>query len=185
VNIEAIVEDLAAKIDFESRGTCLKSQNDHAVITFEDRMASQPSPQLIAQLVSIGADYVATIEGECCNKLDCDNELIGPSAAKVCLRYTPANAISTVGFDATRSESSGESQVKLASALQKHVGFYVSLEFLSQCKTLQKQKFISLMGSWIATSAGLHSVAGLYSVAGLRAIIVHDALGQADESNYR
>lgn len=172
MNIETIVEDLAAKIDFEIRGTSVAARNTFASITLIDQYSTQPSPQLIAQLFSVGADHVTLIGGQFCAK--------GHSYSQqtLCLRYLPAHAMATISADGDDFGAISASQVSLADALQLHVGRQISIEFLGSHNAHHGGRLISQVGEWIRTSVGLHSLMSM------RAILVHDVLGQVDESHY-
>jgi hypothetical protein len=178
VNIDTLVEDLAAKIDFENRGvaSCARktfSNKTFATLTFSDQCSNQLSEQLIAQLLSIGADHVTLIAKESCRK---------PHAAgteTVCLRFVPAHAIATISFDASDSGAMSASQVLLSQALQPHAGRQISIETMLGTQAMQGGKLDAISGEWIRASAGLHSLASI------RSILVHDVLGQGNESHYR
>ena len=183
VNIETLVEDLAAKIDFENLGVAggasktfsnkTFASKTFATLTFADQCSNQLSEQLIAQLVSIGADHVTLIASESCRKAN------AATAETVCLRFVPAHAIATIGFDASDSGAMSASQVLLSQALQPHAGRQISIETTLVTQAIQGGKLDAILGEWIRTSAGLHSLASA------RSIFVHDVLGQGDESHYR
>ena len=183
VNIETLVEDLAAKIDFENHGSVSVANKTRAnktfaskafaTLTFADQCSNQLSEQLIAQLITIGADHVTLIASESCRKAN------AATAETVYLRFVPAHAIATIGFDVRDSGAMSASQVLLSQALQPHAGRQISIETMIGTQAMQGGKLDAILGEWIKTSAGLHSLASI------RSIFVHDVLGQGDESNYR
>jgi predicted house-cleaning NTP pyrophosphatase (Maf/HAM1 superfamily) len=165
VNLETIVEDLEAKIEFELRGRSDGAGKTFATITLLDRYSTQLSPQLIAQVLSIGADHVALIDGDHCEKGQSHSE------KALCLRYLPAHAIAAISAHTIDSGAMSASQVSLAHELRSHVGRRISIVFLGNHKSRQNCDFISQSGEWIKTSAGL------YSIASVQTILVHDVLG--------
>ena len=183
MNIDTLVEDLAAKIDFENHGSVSVANKTHAnksfasktfaTLTFADQRSNQLSEQLIAQLITISADHVTLIASESCRKTH------ATTTETVCLRFVPAHAIATISFDAHDSGAMSASQVLISQALQPNAGRQISIETMLGAQAMQGGKLDAILGEWIRTSAGLHSLASI------RSILVHDVLGQGDESHYR
>ncbi len=183
MNIETLVEDLAAKIDFENLGVAGGARKTFsnktfaskafATLTFAEPCSNHLSEQLIAQLITIGADHVTLIACESCRKTH------ATTTETVCLRFVPSHAIATIGFDASDSGAMSASLVLLSQALQPHAGRQISIETMLGTQAMQGGKLDAILGEWIRTSAGL------YSLASIRSIFVHDVLGQGDESHYR
>jgi len=165
VNLENIVEDLQAKIDFEMRDRSAGARATFATITLIDRYSTQLSPQLIAQVLSIGTDHVALIDSD--HREPCHSR----GEKTLCLRYLPSHAIATISAHSIDSGAMSASQVSLAHQLQSHTGRRISIVLLGSQKGQQNCEFISQSGEWIRTSAGLHSLASVQT------ILVHDVLG--------